>query len=428
MIPLPAPPMIPSLDATKNWWSLYFDSTHPTSFHTTAHELDRQAPKTARMATRPASSRGQHVSKRSSIKGGVHEYPLTRPISYPPPSAPPPLGPPPPPHASWVPPSSLPSTSRRPHSHTNNQHHHQSTAGPHARTQTETLGRALTASARRLEKAPSDKEKVRTTTRVLSLAAKYLGRKLSSIDLGSLSLFGDDKGAAAAGGGAVPGSRAPWGGGGGGGGGEEALAASQMQLQQTALANYGTIRPVPRQHLSYHVRRRENGAWQATLSLVQPFVHGQWTDPQGTRPGHITLGFFRTEEGALVACRNHAPPIWAEAAKGAACYLCHTGSKALFKSPCHCRNCGQLVCAKCSRSRWPHGMLPPTYHNNESRVRVCDACNHLALHFRRALKEGDVVRARELFASGNVNAWSPFVVEGRKEVGVVGAWMGREGH
>jgi len=286
---------------------------------------------------------------------------------------------------------------------------------------------ALTASARRLEAAPSDKEKVRTTTRVLSLAARYLRRKLSSIDL---SLFGDEKADA---------SRASRGHGG------EKLALSQLQhqqlqeqqQQQAALANFGTIRPIPRQHLSYHVRRRENGAWQATVSLVQPFVHGQWTDPQGTRPGHITLGFFRTEEGALAACRNHAPPIWAEPVKGAACcYLCYTGAKAMFKTPCHCRNCGQLVCAKCSRSRWPNGMLPPTYHNNESRIRVCDACNHLALHFRRALKDGDAARARELFASGNVNAWSPFLVEGTKEVGaragriddrpmvVIDAWPG----
>lgn len=354
------------------------------------------------------------------IKGGggaVQEYPLPRPTSYPPPSAPPPLGPPPLPPPLMVPaPASLGSV-RRPHSYHQHQHQHQHEGAPHARTQTDVLGRALTASARRLEQAPSEQEKVKTTTRVLSLAAKYLRRKLSSIDLGPLSLFGDDKDGAAA-------ARAVW--------GEDEMTPSpgyhlqqhlqqqqqQQQHAQGALANFGTIRPVPRQHLTYHVRRRENGAWQATVSLVQPFVHGQWTDPQGMRPGHITLGFFRTEEGALAACRLHAPPIWAEAAKGAACYLCHTGAAVLFKSPCHCRNCGQLVCSKCSRSRWPNGMLPATYHNNESQVRVCDACNHLALHFRRALKEGDAARARELFASGNVNAWSPFIIEGAKEVRV----------
>lgn len=351
------------------------------------------------------------TSRRINNKGGgVHEYPMPRPISYPPPSAPPPLGPPPPPLMAPAP-ASLGSV-RRPYSYQHQQHQ---AAAPHARTQTEALGRALTASARRLEQAPSEKEKAKTATCILSLTAKYLGRKLGSIDLGPLSLFGPDK----KDGGPAAAARAAC--------GDDGQAYPQQQLQQQyapgALANFGTIRPIPRQHLSYHVRRRENGAWQATVSLVQPFVHGQWTDPQGTRPGHITLGFFRTEEGALAACRNNAPPIWAEAVKGAACYLCHTGAAALFKSPCHCRNCGQLVCAKCSRSRWPNGMLPATYHNNESRVRVCDACNHLALHFRRALKEGDAARARELFASGNVNAWNPYILEGSKEVRRSSGWV-----
>lgn len=144
-------------------------------------------------------------------------------------------------------------------------------------------------------------------------------------------------------------------------------------------------------------------------------MRGLYTDPQGTRPPYITMGFYGTEEGALAACRNHAPPVWAEPVKGCVCYMCHGDGKSLYKTPLHCRNCGQLVCRKCSKSRWPQGMLPPTYHNNERTVRVCDACNHLTWNFRRALKEGDRTRALELCASGNVNIWTPFLVESVRE-------------
>jgi hypothetical protein len=151
------------------------------------------------------------------------------------------------------------------------------------------------------------------------------------------------------------------------------------------------------------------------VCLLQPFVHGTWTDPQGTRPEHITLGFYAQEEVALAACRNSAPPLWAEATKGSRCSGCLEEFRS-FKGPGHCRNCGQLVCAQCSRSRWPGGMVPPTYHNNERTVRVCDTCHLLALEFRRALKKGDYEAAREVYATGNVNTWMPFMLDGAKEV------------
>ena len=245
-----------------------------------------------------------------------------------------------------------------------------------------------------MQATSSDRDKVRTTTRVLNLASQYLRGKMdtfSSFDLSSTLSMLDP-----------------------GGSSKPSTSLSALSSSSGGGANFGTIRPVPRQYLNYHVRQRENGAWQATVSLVQPFVRGLYTDPQGTRPAYITMGFYGTEEGALAACRNHAPPVWAEPAKNCACYMCLDG-KNLYKSPLHCRNCGQLVCRKCSKSRWPQGMLPSTYHNNERTVRVCDACNHLAWNFRRALKDGDRTRVLELCASGNVNIWTPFLVESVRE-------------
>ncbi|KAM3577540.1 hypothetical protein VYU27_000703 [Nannochloropsis oceanica] len=304
-----------------------------------------------------------------------------RPTSFPPPSAPP------------AAPTTHPSAVRSVPTHRHSQQYQLPNTMPHVRSNTQTLGQVLSASGARLQATSSDRDKVRTTTRVLNLASQYLQVKMntfSSFDLSS-SLSMLDPG----------GSKNP----------STSLSASSSSGNG---ATYGTIRPVPRQYLNYHVRQRENGAWQATVSLVQPFVRGLFTDPQGMRPAYITMGFYGTEEGALAACRNHAPPVWAEPVKGCVCYMCLDG-KNLYKSPLHCRNCGQLVCRKCSKSRWPQGMLPSTYHNNERTVRICDACNHLAWNFRRALKDGDWTRVLELCASGNVNIWTPFLVESVRE-------------
>ncbi len=324
----------------------------------------------------PASSRRRTSAKLSQPLPPSY---ASRPCSYPPPSAP-------------------PATMTAAKSKPGHRHSSRTVAAatrpqtlPHVRTNTETLGQVLAASGTRMQSASSDRDKVRTTTRVLSLATQYLRTKIegfSSFDLtAALSLSG----------------------------GGEGPSSSSLSRGGSGSANFGTLRPVPRQFLSYHVRQRENGAWQATVSLVQPFVRGLWTDPQGTRPGLITMGFYGTEEGALAACANNAPPVWTEPSKGCICYMCQGGAKSLHKSPLHCRNCGQLVCAKCSKSRWPRGMVPPTYHNNERTVRVCDGCNHLAWNFRRALKEGEKMRALELYASGNVNVWSPYVLEQVRE-------------
>jgi len=287
---------------------------------------------------------------------------------------------------SFPPPSAPPASTDIPYLKSFYRHSHSPPQRvSHVRSNTQTLGKVLSTSGARMQATSSDREKIRSTTRVINLASQYLRRKTGtsfSSDLSS-TLSGQE--------------------------------ASKGKPSTSNGARFGTIRPVPRQYLNYHVRQRENGAWQATVSLVQPFVRGLWTDPQGTRPGYITMGFYSTEQGALAACCNHAPPVWAEPLKESICYMCLEYRKKMYRSPLHCRNCGQLVCPKCSKSRWPRGMLPSTYHNNESTVRVCDACNHLAWNFRRALKEGDRIRALELFASGNLNIWMPFIIESVRE-------------
>lgn len=62
-------------------------------------------------------------------------------------------------------------------------------------------------------------------------------------------------------------------------------------------------------------------------------------------------------------------PVWVPNAEASACGLC-SSSFGVFRRRHHCRNCGGLVCGKCSASR----RLLPHIHP-ESRLRVCDRCD-----------------------------------------------------
>jgi len=46
--------------------------------------------------------------------------------------------------------------------------------------------------------------------------------------------------------------------------------------------------------------------------------------------------------------------------------------------------------------------------NNKKCVRVCDCCHVLMMQFVKALREGDLVKARALYATGNVNVHQPY--------------------
>ena len=99
------------------------------------------------------------------------------------------------------------------------------------RTDTQVLSDDLICSAHRIVSAPTDREKVKTTSRIMNLASRYLSRKMATSKSSSTSL-------------------------------------------RATVATYNPyphhLESIPRQHLSYLVRQRENGAWQATVGYM-PF-------------------------------------------------------------------------------------------------------------------------------------------------------------
>ena len=55
-------------------------------------------------------------------------------------------------------------------------------------------------------------------------------------------------------------------------------------------------------------------------------------------------------------------------------------------------------------------MLPPTFHNRERMVRVCDVCHLLTVTFADALCRGDHILAIETYCTGNINLFCPLTI------------------
>lgn len=164
--------------------------------------------------------------------------------------------------------------------------------------------------------------------------------------------------------------------------------------------------------------------WRAKISTVQPRIKNPFKSPQGTRKGVLDLGVFPTEQSAHMACRSTAPPLWEGNKSMGNCHICQKTPKFLVTFLHHCRNCGSLVCQKCSGKVWPSSMIPVTYCYQESIVRVCDTCSLLALTFQNALRAGDLQTAIATFTTGNVNVHNPYSVYKNNEYPIHSAAIG----
>jgi hypothetical protein len=146
----------------------------------------------------------------------------------------------------------------------------------------------------------------------------------------------------------------------------------------------------------------------AAITLKQPQLPPHKKSPQGDRPGMVVLK-LPADIRAVKLCESMAPPVWSGDGDVMKCVSCKV-SPGVFNPLHHCRNCGYFVCEDCSDKIWPSSMLPDTFHNNESVVRVCDSCHILMELFADALRRGDVKAAFAIFHTGNVNLRRPFLI------------------
>jgi hypothetical protein len=155
--------------------------------------------------------------------------------------------------------------------------------------------------------------------------------------------------------------------------------------------------------------RDDTTLWKVALSMVQPNLSAWVYSPQGSKPNEITLTLTETREQAVRMCEAMTPPRWASKKDPQQCVIC-SYSFALFKRGHHCRNCGYFVCKRCSTKDWPSSMLPPTYHQEEKVVRICDSCQYLIESFADSLREGKYDSALAIFSTGNINLHCPYTI------------------
>uniref|UniRef100_A0A5K3EXS1 FYVE-type domain-containing protein n=1 Tax=Mesocestoides corti TaxID=53468 RepID=A0A5K3EXS1_MESCO len=76
-------------------------------------------------------------------------------------------------------------------------------------------------------------------------------------------------------------------------------------------------------------------------------------------------------------------PVWIPNSEAAHCMVCLNTEFTLVQRRHHCRNCGKVVCAKCSQYRW---VLPS---QGPDKLRVCRTCHELLREEQEAKKAAD---------------------------------------
>lgn len=162
---------------------------------------------------------------------------------------------------------------------------------------------------------------------------------------------------------------------------------------------------LPRTLLPWSVFPSETtGMWVATVNTNQKAL-----DSNNITEASKALRAFSvpTKAQAEALARAWAPPRMLSFSDNPMCFICEARF-AVFKRPCHCRNCGVCICSGCSL-QWPSKMIPDTYNiKKENMVNICKSCDWLCSGFRMAMLQGDHDQAVAIHATGNVNLVTPF--------------------
>lgn len=136
-------------------------------------------------------------------------------------------------------------------------------------------------------------------------------------------------------------------------------------------------------------------------TIVRPAATGSST-AGSTKVKHLQCP-FPTEREARKFCKAYSPPKFLTAASDH-CMLCAVSliSGTSHRPRGHCRNCGVVICERCT-CRWGLRMVPKTYvPQAASTVRVCKSCDWLSNAFCMALLQGryqDALRLYETVSS-----------------------------
>ena len=149
-------------------------------------------------------------------------------------------------------------------------------------------------------------------------------------------------------------------------------------------------------------------------------------DTQTPNSIHLKAFSFSSEHAAREMAHVYAPPKLLSLKDKSHCFNCDAKFQSLSiqKRPCHCRNCGVLICRTCL-VRWHKFMIPDTYrynrysHKNNSSskqrrrhsqyVKVCKTCEYLSIAFKHALLDGNYEHASSLYRAGNINLRCPIM-------------------
>ncbi|KAH9285630.1 Uncharacterized protein ECG_00610 [Echinococcus granulosus] len=77
-------------------------------------------------------------------------------------------------------------------------------------------------------------------------------------------------------------------------------------------------------------------------------------------------------------------PVWIPNSVATHCMVCLTTEFTMVQRRHHCRNCGKVVCGKCSQYRW---VLPA---QGPSKLRICRACHELLRAQQEGKKAADI--------------------------------------
>jgi len=169
-----------------------------------------------------------------------------------------------------------------------------------------------------------------------------------------------------------------------------------------------------------YIRKREYLPWivkrnSTTNMWIASVVTDQKAYDEGNKAGQersTAVFSASTEREAHETGLAMATPYLQPIKDHPICVMC--GSKfAVFNRPHNCRNCGVVVCSKCTVI-WSSKRFPSTYQTSKSTHSVCLACDWSAENFQDAVLKGNLQLARNICKSGNVNLRSPYISSKKK--------------